>query len=237
MKQAIPLLIGLLCAAPAAAGDTAMLNILGFSADGKTFAFEEFGTQDGSGFPFANRFYVDTGTDRFAPGTPIRVRIDDEAAAEKTARAQAATRGDTIVPSAQLAANPGFLAGFNAVTELSADRFSMTVNPRPVDPPIDAPLEIRLEEFDVPLKPGQCDGFHEIKGFRLNRVADGATTVLHEDTSIPGSRNCPIGYSIGGIQTFYPDGGQPVYAVMISVKSFGFEGPDYRWMAVTGRLQ
>jgi hypothetical protein len=54
------------------------------------------------------------------------------------------------------------------------------------------------------LKPGQCDGFQGVKGFRLSRIAGGATTVLHEDTSIPGSRNCPIGYSIGGIQTFYP---------------------------------
>lgn len=237
MKRLIALSFSLFAAIPALAGDTAHVNILGFSTDGKTFAFEEYGTQDGSGFPFANRFYIDTATDQFAPGSPIRVRIDDEGATEASARAQAATQGETIVPAAQLAANPGYLAGFNAVTELSADRFSMKVNPRPVDPPIDAPLEIKLEEFALPAKPGQCDGFEGIKGFRLSRIADGATSVLHEDTSIPGSRNCPIGYSIGGVQTFYPEGGQPVYAVLISVKSFGFEGPDHRWMAVTGQLQ
>lgn len=237
MKHIVALLLSAVFATPAIAGDTAMLDVLGFSADGRIFAFEEHGTQDGSGFPFANRFYIDTEADQFAPGSPIRVRIDDEAATEASARARAATQGEAIVPAAQLAANPGYLAGFNAVTELSADRFSMKVNPRPVDPPINEPLEIKLEEFALAAKPGQCDGFEGVKGFRLSRIAGGATTVLHEDASIPGSRNCPIGYSIGGIQTFYPQGGQPVYAVLISVKSFGFEGPDYRWMAVAGRLQ
>jgi len=47
------------------AGDAATLNILGFSSDGSVFAFEEYGVQDGSGFPYANRFYIDTETDTF----------------------------------------------------------------------------------------------------------------------------------------------------------------------------
>jgi predicted secreted protein len=50
MFAAALLLIGLL-SNPALAGDTAELNILGFSADGNVFAFEEYGVQDGSGFP------------------------------------------------------------------------------------------------------------------------------------------------------------------------------------------
>jgi hypothetical protein len=40
----------------AQAGDAAKLDILGFSKDGGVFAFEEYGVQDGSGFPYANRF-------------------------------------------------------------------------------------------------------------------------------------------------------------------------------------
>jgi len=57
---------------PALAGDTAEINVLGFSADGSIFAFEEYGVQDGSGFPYANRFYIDTASDKFLPGTPVR---------------------------------------------------------------------------------------------------------------------------------------------------------------------
>ena len=49
-------------AASARAGDVAELEILGFSDDGGVFAFEEYGVQDGSGFPYANRYYIDTAT-------------------------------------------------------------------------------------------------------------------------------------------------------------------------------
>jgi len=140
-----------LCAASAHAGDTAELNILGFTANGGVFAFEEYGVQDGSGFPYANRFYIDTATDKFLPGTPIRVRIDDETATIESARAQARAEGEAFVAQTELAGNRGLTAGSNPVTELSADPHRMVVNPRAVIPPIDASLELRLEEFALDL--------------------------------------------------------------------------------------
>jgi predicted secreted protein len=223
---------------PAHAGDTATLNVLGFSADGATFAFEEYGVQDGSGFPYANRFYIDTASDNFVPGSPIRIRVDDETASIEDARAQAKTRGQAIVSDTDLAANPGYLAGFNAVTELSADPFRIVVNPRPVFPPIDPPLEIRLEEIRFPAT-GGCAGVTDTStGFRLVSVdahPGGATELLHKDSSVPSSRGCPTGYRIGGVQTYMPFQGPSAYAVLIAVESFGFEGPDFRWMAVTRR--
>jgi predicted secreted protein len=228
----------LAAALPARAGDMATLNILGFSDDAAVFAFEEYGVQDGSGFPYANRFYIDTASDSFLPGSPVRVRIDDEAADVAAARAQAKSQGEAIVADAELAANPGFTAGFNAVTELSADPFRIVVNPRPVMPPIDAPLEYRLEEIQFPAT-GVCAGVTEVgTGFRLLSVdarAGGATEVLHEDTSVPSSRGCPTGYRIGGVQTFIPFRGPSAVAVLIAVEGFGFEGPDFRWTAVTRR--
>src|SRR5690606_4210255 len=68
------------------AGDVAELDILGFSQNGGIFAFEEYGVQDGSGFPYANRYYIDTATDSYVKGTPVRVRIDDENASLQAAR-------------------------------------------------------------------------------------------------------------------------------------------------------
>lgn len=223
---------------PAQAGDTATLGILGFTADGAVFAFEEYGVQDGSGFPYANRFYIDTATDAFLSGTPVRVRIDDENATVADARRQAADNGEAAVPAGELAANPGFTAGMNAVTELSADPHRMAVNPRPVMPPIDAPAEFRIEE--IPLAaPSGCENLGDIVGFRLIRIdasPGGTTEIIHEDSAVPASRRCPTGYRLGGVQTFHPESGEPVYAVLIAIRSVGFEGPDHRWIAVTGRL-
>lgn len=236
-RAAAAALLLLACTA-ARAGDTASIAVLGFSGDGAIFAFEEYGVQDGSGFPYANRYYIDTAGDSFLPGTPVRVRIEDESATVEAARAAARERGQTVISDAILAAHRGYAAGVNAVTELSADPTRWAVNPRPVFPPIDDPVEFRLEEVRV-ATPDRCRDLGEIKGFRLVRigVAPGATArLIHEDRSIPTSRGCPLGYALAGVQTFYPDTGEPVFAVLIAVRSFGFEGPDHRFIAVTGPL-
>ncbi len=227
-----------IAAAPARAGDAAELSILGFTADGSVFAFEEYGVQDGSGFPYANRFYIETATDSFVAGTPIRVRIDDESASVEDARGEARSQGQAIAADADLARHRGFTAGSNAITELSADPYRLAVNPRPVMPAIDDPLEFRLEEITLD-QPANCHDLGRAVGFRLVRVGTmpGQTAQLvHEDTSIPSSRNCPLGYRLGAVQTFFPEAGPPVYAVLIAVRSVGFEGPNHRWIAVPGRL-
>ena len=239
-----PLAFGIALAAAVAAsprataGDVASLEILGFSADGQVFAFEEYGIQDGSGFPYSNRFYIDTATDSFVPGSPIRVRLDDESQTLEAARAQAREQGETIVAADELAANRGFTAGYNAVTEYSADPHRMAVNPRPVFPPIDGTVEFRIEEIALQ-QPQQCENLGDVVGFRLVRVdaaPGGQTRLVHEDSSIPQSRGCPLAYSIGAVQTFHPAGGEPLFAVLVATRSFGFEGPDHRWMAVAGKL-
>lgn len=119
------------------AGDVAELEILGFTKDGDVFAFEEYGVQDGSGFPYANRYYIDINDDTFLKGTPIKVRLDDENATLEAARLQARQKSEAIVSQAELTANRGITAGFNPVTELSADPFRMVVNPRPIFSPVD----------------------------------------------------------------------------------------------------
>jgi predicted secreted protein len=223
----------------AQAGDVAKLDILGFSKDGGVFAFEEFGVQDGSGFPYANRFYIDTATDKFVAKTPVRVRLDDENSSLENARDKVGrdAQGVTSLTDEELRANAGQTVAANPVTELSADPFKVKINPRPVFPAVDPALEIQLEEIAVPASE-TCQNVGEIKGFRLTFLEDkpdAKPELLHEDTSVPTSRGCPQGYSIGAIQTYYPESGKPVIAVMIAVRGTGFERPDYRWLAVTKR--
>ena len=222
----------------ARAGDAAELAILGFSPDGSIFAFEEYGVQDGSGFPYANRFYIDVTTDKFVKGSPIRVRLDDENASLDDARADAAKRGQAIVSDAALSANRGQTVALNPITERSADPHLVVANPRPVLPPIDDPLAFRLEELQL-APPANCETIGGNIGYRLLRMgmaAGESAMLLHEDSKIPSSRGCPLGYRIGAVQTFFPESGSPVFAVLIAVRSYGFEGPDHRWIAVPGRL-
>ncbi|RUU09269.1 DUF2259 domain-containing protein, partial [Mesorhizobium sp. M6A.T.Ca.TU.002.02.2.1] len=120
---AVSLLAEFTTSLAAHAGDVAELEILGFTGDGGAFAFEEYGVQDGSGFPYANRYYINTADDSFLKGTPIRVRLDDENATLEAARVAARQKGEAIIKQAELTANRGITAGFNPVTELSADPF------------------------------------------------------------------------------------------------------------------
>ena len=171
------------------------------------------------------------------PGTPVRVRLEDESATLEAARSQAREQGEGTVAEAELKANRGFTAGLNPVTEFSADPSRLVVGPRPVFPPIDAPLEFRLEEIPFGETPA-CQGLGEISGFRLLRIhsaAGGVTELLHEDSSVPESRGCPVGYALGGVQTLSISSGLAAYAVLIAVRRVGFEGPDHRWIAVTRR--
>ena len=63
-------------AGPAAAGDLARPEVIGFSADGRYVALEEYGAQDGSGFPFASIFVIDVAANDWVGGSPVRVTLD-----------------------------------------------------------------------------------------------------------------------------------------------------------------
>lgn len=234
---ALTLLIAL--GSQAFAGDAARLDILGFTEDGRTFAFEEFGVQDGSGFAYANRFYISTENDSFLKDTPIRVLLKDEQKSTAEARAEVRKQAETATGLADTAllAHAGETVGSNPVTELSANPHHIKVSPRAVFPAIDDPMEFTLEEIDVP-QPDMCKGLGDVKGFRLVQTGpkvEGQSRVLHEDKTVPSSRGCPLGYRIGAVQVAFPSGGPAAFAVLVSVRRFGFEGPDHRWLAVTGR--
>ncbi len=223
--------------AQAPAGDTANLDILGFSADGSIFAFEEYGIQDGSGFPYANRYYIDTATDSFVAGSPIRVRSEEDGADLVQARQNVSAKGEAFVEDAELKAHSGFTAGYHSLAQVGGDPHQMTLRPRAIFPPIDEPITISLVEQMFPALES-CSGLSdEVSGFTLKmRIGDAESRLLYQDKSVPESRICPLGYSIQAVQTFYPKQGNPVFAVIIAVRRVGFEGPDHRFIAVTGKL-
>ena len=219
------------------AGDFATRVILGFSDDGSRFAFEEYGQEDGSGFAYSNIYIIDTATDQWTDGAPYRVRIEEDTtdveAARQQARAQAAGALAQIV-------HPGTISATNTVFELPADSKRMAARPFWFSPRdgSDA-LELRLltRHFS-----GEdwCVEFGGPVGFTLLQISntpEKPTRKIHEDTSIPSSRGCPLDYHFADIVTFYPgDDQELVVAVLILLEKRGFEGPDGRYLAVTTRV-
>lgn len=238
-KTAVALLASLLTTAGASAGDFSTFQSLGFSPDGKVYAFEEFGIQDGSGFPYSNVYFIDTEKDAYLPGTPIRVRIDSEEAGIAKARAESRDKAKALADKHDVLANPGVLAAFNPMGEVGVDRKRIEYVQHAVEPTPGGSFALALEEIPLELSANCRDITPEGgKGFRLKLVkrdGEAADTVLHEDTRVPESRRCPLSYQVSGAVTFNPRGADPVHVALVLVRSFGFEGTDGRWVAVPFR--
>ncbi|GAB2183313.1 DUF2259 domain-containing protein [Roseibium sp. LAB1] len=228
-------------ASVAHAGDTAELQLLGFSRNGDFFAFEQFGVQDGSGFPYSEIFVVDVIGDTWVPPSPFRLRKDvDPGPGDAADNALSGTRAENRLAAQPLLqekaiAGKGQTVGFNPRTELTSDPHKMLVATRDGFLSGDDPVDLTLSEY--PLPNAQCQSYGaDTKGFRLTMVHNGVTRILNEDNSLPESRRCPLAYRIERIVTHFPDEAPPVFAILIQMDSLGFEGPDRRYLAITGRL-
>ncbi len=115
-------------AAPAFSGDFASREILGFSEDGTRFAFEEYGVQDGSGFPYSNIYLIDTTNDNWVAGSPFRARIDEETADIAAARAKSRELAGTNL---EIITQKGTINATNQPLEIVSDPMRMVARPLP----------------------------------------------------------------------------------------------------------
>ncbi len=217
----------------ALAGDVADRDIIGFSSDGKVFAFEEFGRQDGSGFPYSNVYVIDTVDNNWVEGSPIRVLIKRENAELREAREKAADDASELLAKLGVqAGRKGRLLASNPITEVSADPDRIKVVPHPSYPAFNEPISFAIREFPVESK--RCRGFgqRETLGLALRvRVGDRAPTPLYRDRRIPESRGCPRDYAFSDVILYEPRKDEEVYLLLISVMRLGFEGSDRRFIA------
>jgi len=238
-KTYLPLVLFLLFAfAPAAvfAGDYANLNFIGFSKDGKYLAFEEYGTQDGSGYPYANIYFVDVAKNAFA-GKPFKVAIEKETATEDAARAKAKNAAAAKMRQLKIVqGNTGTHTVSKLLNEMSLDgkndwesgkvRFAEIIGSmyRRGD------YTLTLNEINTQTK--ECEGYGDDM-FRieltLRNNEENTVKTLQKDTTLTPARGCTIDYRI---QDVYVYEGQ--IAVFLNVFYIGFEGPDMRFMVVTG---
>ncbi|MGF1623906.1 MAG: DUF2259 domain-containing protein [Alphaproteobacteria bacterium] len=236
----------------AQAADMARPEVIGFSSDGRFVAFEEYGIQDGSGFPYANIYVIDVAANDWVRGSPVRVLIDDSEfdeevlwndgipmARERAMRqAQPAIAGAGIIPGntgttlvyhphSDLDASP-HLATFSIsniyTTGWTIDRNVLRLTERPTTSTYCAPFELPTAMFTLDLS------------------RDGAAPVtLQSDSRLPDSRHCPSEYRIHSVVAYALDvadqsqccGSRYALLVLVGMAQIGFEGPDWRYLGVT----
>jgi predicted secreted protein len=214
-----------LAAAPAQAGDVAQKRVLGFSPDGAYFAFQQSGVQDGSGFPDAEVYVIDTARDAWAPGTPVRKLLQSEKASRSDAVKAAMAEAQPILAERRIGDKGRLLASSRKGSQRLAFRRRGAARP----------AALTLTEETLASK--ECARFTDrpVKGFTLGLELPESRIVLHRDDKLPDSRGCALRYAISDVIR-HEAGGRETYAVLIRMEKHGFEGPDTRYLAVTRRL-
>lgn len=239
MRWAIAAALLVWTSAPALAADAAQHHAIGYSTDGRYFAFEQYGVQDGSGFPYWDVFILDLDKDTWAAGSPFRVTVEDENAKLADARQQAHAKADGALTSLKIGEPPELLLA-NPATEVVFDRTSVRFNPFYTQfgvlkaTPDDGVFELSVRTLDLPIPADCTDPDFKPKGMELvltNRNL-GTTVTLAKDQEIPASRGCPLYYDIEAVylRTGYDPPNHSV--ALIGVFTRGFEGDDRRFIAV-----
>lgn len=221
------LLATLVVAVPAHAADASERDLIGFSSDGKWFAFEEFGVEDGSGFPYSSIYIIDTYRDQWASGSPFRVRIEDERASLKQARQRSLAAASGALKRLDVSYPPSVLAT-NAPGEVTADplsfRFKRYHN-------INDLSVVRAEKVTTE-RPRNCPEDEEVFGVALLYGRAGSPLEeIYRDEEVPSSRGCPIDYQLADVVAFEGSGTSRL-VILLHVFSRGFEGMDSRYLAI-----
>jgi predicted secreted protein len=230
----------LLFAVNAFSGDFASLSVIGFSMDGRYLAYEEYGLQDASGYPYSNIYFIDTAKNAYA-APRVKVVIEDESGAEITARKRsAALAAKKLKQLAIVRGNTGRLIVSHLMTDQTYDdgTSSSTVDRVKFYEEVwsmhrEGDYELVLTPVKIKMK--DCSVYEEdpvmIELKLTDHVAD-TSKFLQKDTTIPDSRGCPQYYRIQDVYLY-----KGLIAVFIGVFTQGFEGPDMRFMTVVGNLK
>lgn len=218
--------------APAFAGDRALIEYLGYSDDGRYFAFEEFGVQDGSGFPYANIFIIDLPADSWVSGTPYRVLVDNDEADVADARDEAAERAEAKLDALGIGGAVHTLAVNGDGDPRTGTGHELTFGRPGYD--LGDVTEVRtlaLETYPLPASM-DCDALLGEPGLGFALTLDGVE--IHRDAgTLPQSRGCPMDYRVYAVvRPAEWSNATGATLAIISIHPFGFEGPDRRFLAL-----
>jgi predicted secreted protein len=233
-------ILALALSAVSYAGDASEYTPLGFSPEGRYFAFAQTGVQDGSGFAYADAAVVDVARNIIVADDSIVLEEEgDKNPSPQTALKIVLDRLNlkrfNIVAGRNL--------GENLLVRLPTDFSQYTSAVFSYRYWAEGGATMTIPKYELVLQQKDAEDKSENKWctdflgkapqmFQLSLVGrdatDGTTQILQNDLRLPLSRGCVGSYSIQRVTTF--NGG---LVVQLSYTGPGFEGPDVRQMIVT----
>lgn len=220
------------------AGESATSRALGFSKDGKYFAYVEFLTQDGSGFTEATVKFLDVKKNAFVEKA-IAVRDESDTADVVKTREKAITKAiptltklgikrdnvDVLVSRQITDTDVSQNKDLRKVANFATYRNVLAGNT----------MSVKLDQKKAP-KQGPCISETESQIVKVTlKKEDGKEVVLQEDKDLPSTRQCVFDYSIQDI--FTKEDSKKEIVIIINATGDGFEGPSTRTMVVSGMLE
>ncbi|EJZ21736.1 DUF2259 domain-containing protein [Rhizobium sp. Pop5] len=237
MKKSL-IIAGMLVAALAGlpgislAGDIASVQPIGFSADGKVFAFQEFGIKEDGNLPYSDTYFINTDSGEYLEGTPFRTELTDKDANLSKARRQNLTAARSQMDKYDLLTNPGLIAAFNPPTELGSPSKTLRYTTLATDGPPKSPYTLSLAEMPVPTSKDCEGGDRRVLGFSLQMIEKQGVPnrqAARQATAVPAERTCSVEYRIGGAMVYQPEGGNQVHIALVLAFDAARNG---RWIAV-----
>ena len=217
---------------PAAANDQALIDFIGYSGDFRYFAFEQYGTLDGSGSAYSSIHILDLWTDTETTGSPFSAEghEDDKTLAEIRHQADDAAGADLrklkIDTPVQIAA----LLGDGVAGERNEMHFAFPSSGGPGSTQGDYTLA--LESFYLAPTPACAEEIADPgKGFALSVSGDGKVREPHRDTTVAAWRECSTAYRLYAVVFPHTD---PEIVNAVAIVAFfppGWEGVNRRFVA------
>jgi predicted secreted protein len=216
--------------------DASALNVLGFSPDGRYFAFAQEGDNEGGHYSIT--IAMEVASSRMVGGSPFIGIEDNQTLVDSQAKAAKLIEQLHISSQSSMAIAVPDAKVQETVNSTSVDLLrSAAVKMLAMTPDWFGP-DVRLVLNQTSRPSRKCDhGEAGIVSFgmQLDRMPL-PPIKIGADKNIPYWVDCPAQYGIAGAHALRLQDGATALAVIVQYFYFGFEGPDRRFTAVTARI-
>ncbi|PRH84975.1 hypothetical protein C5L14_23765 [Labrys okinawensis] len=231
-----------LAALPALAGDAATPDIIGFSKDGRYFAFEEYGTRDASIHPYSTIFVIDLDTGKTVPGAPFAVEHDKEGP-ELAARAEARQQAEPLLARLGIDKKPTrqvVYEGARLFDPPTPDQAYATMAAEVTNLSIGDAVpggDVTVDVLPRTITDATCAarGRDKLKSFSLVRTLpenNRDNVIVYVDEAAGHKRGCSQSNGLNALFVYRPANAKPRLVALVSYWPHSWEEPDRRHLAI-----
>ncbi|WP_448952238.1 DUF2259 domain-containing protein [Labrys neptuniae] len=231
-----------LAGAAAYAGDAATPDIIGFSRDGRYFAFEEYGTLDASIHPYSTIHIIDLDTGKPVAGTPLAV-LHDKEGPEEAARAEARGRAQPLLAKLGIEEKPTRQVIYSAARlfdpptpdQAYAVMADETTNLSIADAVPGGEVTVDVLPRAIADPACAARGRDRLKSFSLVRTlpeGNRDSLIVYVDEASGNERGCSRSNGLGALFVYRPANARPRLVALVSYWPQSWEEPDRRYLAI-----